>query len=90
MSQLSPLPSLFKTLLYTSAITVLTLPTLVNPGWTAQEPVSAPEESIETLPDNPKATIDEVWQLVNNEFVDRSFHQVNWQRKRQELLSRSY
>jgi carboxyl-terminal processing protease len=90
MSQLSPLPSLFKTLLYTSAITVLTLPTLVNPGWTAQEPVSAPEESTETLPDNPKATVDEVWQLVNNEFVDRSFHQVNWQRKRQELLSRSY
>jgi carboxyl-terminal processing protease len=27
---------------------------------------------------------------VNNEFVDRGFHQVDWQRKRDELLKRDY
>ena len=42
------------------------------------------------LEDNPKAVIDQVWQIVNNEFVDRSFHQIDWQKKRQELLSRNY
>jgi carboxyl-terminal processing protease len=42
------------------------------------------------LADNPKAVIDEVWQIVNNEFVDRSFHQIDWQKKRLELLSRNY
>jgi carboxyl-terminal processing protease len=42
------------------------------------------------LENNPKAIIDQVWQIVNNEFVDRSFHQIDWQKKRQELLSREY
>ena len=42
------------------------------------------------LKDNPKAIIDEVWQLVNAQFVDRQFNKVNWAAKRQELLSRSY
>ncbi|MFM7714909.1 MAG: S41 family peptidase, partial [Microcystis sp.] len=42
------------------------------------------------LEDNPKAVIDQVWQIVNNEFVDRGFHQIDWQKKRQELLSRNY
>jgi len=42
------------------------------------------------LENNPKTIIDEVWQLVNSQFVDRQFNQVNWQAKRQELLSRSY
>ena len=42
------------------------------------------------LEDSPKTVVDEVWQIVNNEFVDHKFNQVNWQRKRQELLSRNY
>lgn len=53
--------------------------------------VSLPRASAGTpLANNPKAVIDEVWQIVNNEFVDRSFHQIDWQKKRQELLSREY
>ena len=42
------------------------------------------------LEDSPKTVVDEVWQIVNNEFVDNKFNQVNWQKKRQELLSKSY
>lgn len=42
------------------------------------------------LEDSPKTVVDEVWQIVNNEFVDRKFNQVNWQKKRQELLDRDY
>ncbi len=42
------------------------------------------------LEDSPKTVVDEVWQIVNNEFVDNKFNQVNWQKKRQELLRRSY
>ncbi|MEG3438220.1 carboxyl-terminal processing protease CtpB [Pannus brasiliensis CCIBt3594] len=53
--------------------------------------VFTPRATAETpLANNPKAVIDEVWQIVNNEFVDRSFHQIDWQKKRQELLSREY
>ena len=39
------------------------------------------------MTDSPKMVVDEAWQIVNNEFVDRNFNQVNWQRKREELLS---
>ena len=42
------------------------------------------------LEDSPKALVDEVWQIVNNEFVDQGFNQVNWLDKRQELLQREY
>ena len=42
------------------------------------------------MKDSPKAVVDEVWQIVNNEFVDRNFNQVNWQAKREELLNRNY
>ena len=42
------------------------------------------------LEDSPKTVVDEVWQIVNNEFVDHKFNQVDWQNKRQELLSKDY
>ena len=42
------------------------------------------------LEDSPKTVVDEVWQIVNNEFVDQKFNQVNWRNKRQELLNRDY
>lgn len=42
------------------------------------------------MTDSPKMVVDEMWQIVNNEFVDRNFNQVNWQKKREELLSRNY
>lgn len=43
-----------------------------------------------SLQDSPKAIIDEVWQLVNDQFVDRQFNHVNWLAKRHEMLSHSY
>lgn len=42
------------------------------------------------LEDSPKAVVDQVWQIVNNEFVDKEFNHADWQAKRQELLSRNY
>lgn len=40
--------------------------------------------------DSPKTVIDEVWQVVNNEYVDGTFNQTDWRNVRQELLSRDY
>ncbi|GAB4236591.1 MAG: S41 family peptidase [Elainellaceae cyanobacterium] len=40
--------------------------------------------------DSPKAILDEAWQIVNREYVDTTFNQVNWLEVRQELLSRDY
>jgi len=42
------------------------------------------------LQDSPKAVVDEVWQLVNREYVDGTFNHINWQATRQSLLSRNY
>lgn len=42
------------------------------------------------LENNPKTVVDEVWQVVQQEFVDRDFNQVNWQEVRQQLLSKNY
>lgn len=42
------------------------------------------------LEDSPKTLVDEVWQIVNNEFVDRQFNQTDWLQQRQELLSQDY
>ena len=40
--------------------------------------------------DSPKTLVDEVWQIVNNEFVDQEFNQINWLEQRQKLLKRKY
>ena len=42
------------------------------------------------LEDSPKTLVDEVWQLVNNEYVDREFNQVDWLQERQKLLGKDY
>ena len=39
---------------------------------------------------NPKELVDEVWQVVNREFVDGEFNNSNWLQRRDELLARSY
>ncbi|AUC62147.1 carboxyl-terminal processing protease [Cyanobacterium sp. HL-69] len=49
-------------------------------------PIPTQAEMVES----PKAIVDEVWQIVNREFVDGDFNKVDWQRKRSELLSRDY
>ncbi|MEM8777994.1 MAG: carboxyl-terminal processing protease CtpB [Cyanobacteria bacterium P01_G01_bin.49] len=50
--------------------------------------LSAPQP--EVLEDNPKAIVDEMWQIVNHEFVDYDFNHTDWKEKRQELLSQDY
>ncbi len=42
------------------------------------------------LQDSPKNIVDEVWQIVNQEYVDKSFNNINWQATRQQLLSKNY
>ncbi|AFY31324.1 carboxyl-terminal processing protease CtpB [Calothrix sp. PCC 7507] len=42
------------------------------------------------LQDSPKAVVDQVWQVVNREYVDGKFNQQDWQATRQSLLSKDY
>ncbi|MBE9180705.1 S41 family peptidase [Oculatella sp. LEGE 06141] len=42
------------------------------------------------LQNSPKAVLDEAWQIINQDYVDPTFNQVNWQQARQTLLSQSY
>ncbi len=42
------------------------------------------------LQDSPKNVVDEVWQIVNDEYVDNTFNKVDWQATRQQLLSKNY
>lgn len=65
-----------------SAAIAITLNTLAPPVLSQTQP--------KTLDDNPKAIIDEMWQIVNNEFVDHDFNRTAWQEKRQELLAQEY
>lgn len=49
-----------------------------------------PETVKAEMKDSPKQVIDEVWQIVNHQFVDGNFNRVDWRKKREELLNRSY
>jgi carboxyl-terminal processing protease len=40
--------------------------------------------------DSPKTLVDEVWQIVHGEFVDRGFNHVDWLKQRQVLLKQDY
>ena len=42
------------------------------------------------LQDSPKAIVDQVWQLVNREYVDSTYNQQDWQATRQSLLNKNY
>jgi carboxyl-terminal processing protease len=42
------------------------------------------------LQDSPKTVLDEAWQIVNQEYVDTKFNQVDWQATRRTLLSQNY
>ena len=43
-----------------------------------------------SLQDSPKEIVDQVWQIVNREYVDGRFNNVDWQAVRRELLGRNY
>lgn len=74
--------SLCQRLLSSGAIAVLSWNTLLLPALSSSQEI--------TLEDSPKAIVDEVWQIVNNEFVYSNFNNEDWLKKRQELLSRNY
>ena len=40
--------------------------------------------------ESPKELIDEVWQIINHNYVDTSFNDLDWQRVRQDYLEKSY
>ncbi len=42
------------------------------------------------LQDSPKVVVDEVWQLIDHEYVDGTFNSLDWQATRQSLLSQNY
>ncbi|MDR7898134.1 S41 family peptidase [Thermosynechococcus sp. JY1334] len=42
------------------------------------------------MQDSPKALVDEVWQIVQQEYVDESFNQVDWLAVRRQLLAQRY
>lgn len=52
--------------------------------------LSLPQPVQASFQDSPKAVLDEAWQIVNREYVDTGFNQVDWQAVRQQLLSRDY
>ncbi len=42
------------------------------------------------IQNSPKELVDEVWQIINHQYVDTNFNNLNWQEVRQEYLERSY
>jgi carboxyl-terminal processing protease len=42
------------------------------------------------IQDSPKELIDEVWQIINYQYVDTNFNQQDWQQVRQDYLEKSY
>jgi carboxyl-terminal processing protease len=44
----------------------------------------------QSLQDSPKAIVDEVWQFVNQYYVDPKFNQLDWQALRSSLLATQY
>ncbi len=52
-------------------------------------PYAAPVAA-DSLENSPKVVIDQAWQIVNREFVDSDFNQLNWQQVRQDLLEKKY
>ncbi|NJN75099.1 MAG: PDZ domain-containing protein [Synechococcaceae cyanobacterium RL_1_2] len=74
--------SFFKQLLYRGAIATVTATAVLTPQLTP--PVAA------TIESSPKEIVDQVWQIVNNEFVDRDFNNSDWLAMRQTALAKDY
>jgi carboxyl-terminal processing protease len=66
-----------KALAVTSTLSLVGLPILTTAAWA-------------TWQDSPKAVVDEAWQIVNEDYVDPGFNQVDWLEERQTLLGQDY
>ncbi|HHP7231575.1 MAG TPA: carboxyl-terminal processing protease CtpC [Xenococcaceae cyanobacterium] len=42
------------------------------------------------IDNSPKTLVDEVWQIINHQYVDTKFNELDWQQVRSEYLERSY
>jgi carboxyl-terminal processing protease len=42
------------------------------------------------IQDSPKELVDEVWQIIDHQYVDTHFNNLDWSKVRQEYLNRSY
>jgi carboxyl-terminal processing protease len=82
MNQATNSPSLAQKILSGGAIATLAVASLLSPSLSPAAKAS--------LEDSPKVVVDEVWQIVNKEFINQDFNHTDWQQKRQELLSREY
>jgi carboxyl-terminal processing protease len=40
--------------------------------------------------ENPKEIVDEVWQIINRQYVDGTFNKTNWEGVRKEYISKNY
>ncbi len=74
--------ALLPSLLLNSAIATLATASMLAPGITPAVQAA--------LEDSPKAIVDEVWQIVNDEFIGTDFDMNSWHATRQELLGRQY
>lgn len=76
-------------MLVNGAIATLAAATLIIPSTLTT--VQAEDNPAETrLEDNPKAIVDEMWQIVNREFIHTTFDAEEWLNIREDLLSRQY
>lgn len=81
MTQLFKLPR-FRSVRRSGALALTALLSVTIPA-TLATPATA-------MLDGPKAVLDEAWQIVNREYVDAEFNQVDWDAVRQELLDAEY
>lgn len=65
--------------------TAATLTAVTIAGWFLNQP-----KGQAFFRESPKELVDEVWQVVDHQYVDATFNHVDWQAVRKEYLSRSY
>ncbi|AUT00160.1 peptidase S41 [Nostoc sp. CENA543] len=82
MNQSAKRHSLLQVALIGGAIATTATVSVFGPAWTRSVRAA--------LQDSPKALVDQVWQIVNSEYVDGTFNQKNWLAARQSLLSKDY
>ncbi|HEY9825178.1 MAG TPA: S41 family peptidase [Stenomitos sp.] len=71
----------FRTLLTSAGVGLALVPVL----W-----ATSPLPSQATLQDSPKALVDQAWQIVQRNYVERTFNHQDWQKVRSQYLASTY
>jgi carboxyl-terminal processing protease len=66
--------------------TVIAVTSVAFAGWKTY----GPKMPVAMAQDEPKELIDEVWTVINHQYVDGTFNQTDWVATRKNYLSRSY